>query len=182
MFAVRLMLSSMLLAALTLCLVRGEAGDIASDAVQAAINQAKFQAGPPLPDMDAGMDAGGMMGGPPAPPKREKKKREVKKKSNKKKSSKDWSKIDVNEMSEDWEDGDDEDELEHEYERIQRIAAAKAAKASKVLKSGNNKKIKKYVHMAVGLSVFVGGGGWMGSSLLICLCSAVWQGDGIWRA
>lgn len=152
MFAVRLLLSSMLLAALTLCLVRGEAGDIASDAVQAAINQAKFQAGPPLPDMDAGMDAGGMMGGPPAPPKREKKKREVKKKSNKKKSSKDWSKIDVNEMSEDWEDGDDEDELEHEYERIQRIAAAKAAKASKVLKSGNNKKIKKYVHSAVGIA------------------------------
>mmetsp|Transcript_15637 Transcript_15637/g.26064 ORF Transcript_15637/g.26064 Transcript_15637/m.26064 type:complete len:236 (-) Transcript_15637:64-771(-) len=121
----------LLVAVTVLVMVRGEAGEIASDAVQNAINEAVFKKGPPMPDVTD------------TPPKKEKKKRVVNKSKNKKKSSKDWNKIDVNAMSEDWEDGDDEDELEHEYERIQRIAKEKAARASKVLKSGNNKKIKK---------------------------------------
>jgi hypothetical protein len=124
---------SLLLFAMTLFVAtRADAGDIASDAVQDAINAAKFKAGPPMPDTSSG------------PPKKQKKKREVKKKtSTKKKSSKDWSKINVDEMGQDWEDGDDEDELEHEFERIQRIAGEKAARASKVIKSGDKKKIKK---------------------------------------
>ena len=65
-------------------------------------------------------------------------------KSKKKKTSKDWSRLDVQEMSSDWEAGDEQEELEHEYDRIQRVAQKKQQKMKKKMDSGRPEDIKRW--------------------------------------
>ena len=43
----------------------------------------------------------------------------------KKRTTKDWSKVDFNEIEKDWEKGDSADELEHEYENSQKVLKKK---------------------------------------------------------
>jgi hypothetical protein len=162
MFQVRSILCLFVLAVSVLLVARAAPGDVASEEVMQALNAAKQQSTPGgMPDLDTAHE--------PAAKQKPKKAKSNKKKSNKKKSAKDWSKIDLNDIGDEWEEGDEEAELEHEYDRIQRVATEKASRASRVLKTGNSKKIKKYacVCLCVCVSVCVA------AAAVLCLVCSV---------
>jgi hypothetical protein len=51
-------------------------------------------------------------------------------KNKKKKGSKDWSKVNFDDVEKEWEGGDDEEELEYEHERVEKLIEKKKASQS----------------------------------------------------
>lgn len=75
-----------------------------------------------------------------------KRKEELKhKKKTKKKKSKDWGKINFNELEKVWEDGDEEEELEMEYERNKKIAERKMKEREMEFNPNDPESIQKFV-------------------------------------
>ncbi len=50
----------------------------------------------------------------------------------KKKGTKDWNKVVIDDIEQEWEEDDEPEELEHEYERIQRITKERQKKVGKL--------------------------------------------------
>lgn len=76
---------------------------------------------------------------------RAKRKEELKHKKKTKKKSKDWGKINYNELEKGWEDGDEAEELEIEYERNKKIAERKMKESEFELNPDDPKSIQKIV-------------------------------------
>mmetsp|Transcript_2458 Transcript_2458/g.2583 ORF Transcript_2458/g.2583 Transcript_2458/m.2583 type:complete len:195 (-) Transcript_2458:259-843(-) len=73
-----------------------------------------------------------------------------------KRTTKDWNKVDYNDVEKNWEEGDDPTELEHEYERIQKLQEMKAKEGPKI--DWNNKdEVKKLMNTPGGFGGGMGG-------------------------
>jgi len=86
---------------------------------------------------------------------------------NKKKTTKDWSKVDFNDVEKEWEGGDEEEELEHEFERQRKLNEKKQKEMGIAFDGSDPTKLRKIMQDPMAMAGMKGGSG--GSMIFVDL-------------